>query len=70
MKGTERLGDCAGLRQLGLAIHDGETRTLCRIDTSEWIEKAEVGESELINCPLCAKALKPAAKAAKAEARP
>ena len=51
-------------------IRHRETRTLCRIDTFKWVEKAIIEEGELVNCPLCAKALKDAAKAAKAEAPP
>ena len=36
--------------------------TLCNIDTSKWVERVDVDEAAKVNCPLCAKALKEAAK--------
>jgi hypothetical protein len=41
-------------------------RTLCGIDTTKWRERDEVTETT-VSCPVCADALKVAAKEAKAE---
>lgn len=49
-------------------IAGDETRTLCGIDTTKWSEKVDV-EDETVNCPLCAEALKAAAKGAKVAAK-
>jgi hypothetical protein len=45
-------------------LASGETTTLCGIDSTAWIEKV-VEDEQLVTCPLCAKALKEAAKASK-----
>ena len=44
-------------------LASGQTRTLCGIDTTTWQET--VVEDGLVTCPLCAEALKAAAKAEK-----
>ncbi|MGH3079016.1 MAG: hypothetical protein ACRDPZ_12650 [Gaiellaceae bacterium] len=42
----------------------GETRTLCGIDTQSW-QEAVVEPDALVTCPLCAQAVKEAARASK-----
>jgi hypothetical protein len=43
----------------------GKTRTLCAIETTKWASQPTVIEDGKITCPLCAEALKAAAKEAK-----
>ena len=40
------------------------TRTLCNIDTTKWVESVDVDPDAKVTCPLCAKAMKTAAKEA------
>lgn len=47
--------------QIHVLVADKAT-TLCNINTAKWVERVDVPADARINCPVCAKMLKQAAK--------